>query len=124
MLQKYFTKEIPLSDCELIIEGISKPKLKPALNFKEFYNYIMPSVNKHLRLKAIAREQMFVHSSSNEFVELFTEQLIHKQIKIHLLITDLFLQEIKLQKLLKMKKFKVLRGAQPLNRILYEYDGR
>lgn len=58
------------------------------MTFKEFYNYIMPNNNKTLRLKALAREQLFVNppiedrldeSRVKSYVESFTSRLIQQQ---------------------------------------------
>lgn len=85
------------------------------MSFKEFYNYVMPNNNKSLRLKALAREQRFVEPEPRDrenedkikkYVEAFTEKLIQQQKKIHLLLTDLFIQEIKLMSLLQDPRYK------------------
>ena len=84
------------------------------MNFKEFYNYVMPNVNKRLRLQALSREQKFIDPQLMEkrlitdqqiknYAEVFTERLIHRQSKIHSTIKILFLQGLKLQNLLNMK---------------------
>lgn len=66
----------------------------------------MPNTNKKLRLDALAREQQFVPIPKEErlsdekmklYVEAFTDKLIHQQKKIHLIITNLLIQELKLK---------------------------
>jgi len=37
------------------------------MNFKEFYNYIMPNVDKPLRLLALSREQKFIDPPVQEY---------------------------------------------------------
>jgi hypothetical protein len=58
------------------------------MTFKEFYNYVMPTRNKRLRLNALEREQHFVdvpyaerldEDRMKKYVEEFTHELIHKQ---------------------------------------------
>lgn len=94
------------------------------MTFKEFYNYIMPNVNKKLRMDALAREQKFVDVPQAErlteeriqkYVELFTEKLIHQQKKIHLIVTDMFIQEMKLIHLFQQDVYKVVVTTSILN---------
>ena len=114
MLQKYCFNEITNEEWKRIIESISKTKITAAMNYKEFYNYVMPNVNKRLRLQALSREQKFIDPQLMEkrlitdqqiknYAEVFTERLIHRQSKIHSTIKILFLQGLKLQNLLNMK---------------------
>ena len=95
----------------------------------------MPNNNKTLRLKALAREQQFIDPLIREkddeekikkYVESFTAKLIQQQKKIHLLLTDLFIQEIKLISLLRDPKYKVvvtvpfISGSKPVDRYGFE----
>jgi hypothetical protein len=75
----------------------------------------MPTANKKLRLDALAREQRFVdipygdnlsEYGMKNYIESFTTKLIHQQKKIHLLLTELILQELKLVYLFTLPKYK------------------
>lgn len=85
----------------------------------------MPNNNKALRLKALAREQRFVEpmlrdkedeEKIKKYVESFTEKLIQQQKKIHLLLTDLFIQEIKLISILEDPRYKAVIGLPFMHR--------
>lgn len=73
-------------------------------------------INK-LRLEACSREQKFVDVPNAErlsenkvkkYVEVFTDQLVHRQKKIHLLLTNMFIQELKLIHLFQLPKYNLV----------------
>jgi hypothetical protein len=75
----------------------------------------MPNTNKKLRLSALAREQKFVdlpeganfsEHELKDYIESFTNKLIHQQKKIHMLLTDMILQELKIIYLFTLPKYK------------------
>uniref|UniRef100_A0A7S3KU66 Uncharacterized protein n=1 Tax=Euplotes crassus TaxID=5936 RepID=A0A7S3KU66_EUPCR len=80
-------------------------------------------INK-LRMDALSREQRFVDVPKAErmdegrikqYVELFTDKLIHQQKKIHLLLTNMFIQELKIIHLFHMEKYQIVVTTSILN---------
>lgn len=75
-------------------------------------------------MDALSREQRFIDVPKTEqmdegrmkqYVEVFTDKLIHQQKKIHLLLTNMFIQELKVVHLFQREKYHIVVTTSILN---------